>query len=82
MKDLYIREIRWIERDVCAVAFATDGLDREIKTFARLQRGRTVIAVAYDEDVTKGYLGGAAGLQAIVRAIETFCLAAQGELKG
>jgi hypothetical protein len=82
MNYLNIREIRWLERDVCAIVFVGDSSDDEIKTLARLQRGRSVIAVSYDDDVTKEYQGGAAGLQAIVHAITTFCLAAQGELKG
>lgn len=60
-----------------------DGMAEQLSTVARLRRGRDVIAVTDDDDlITKHYQGDASGVHAMVRAIKTFCLAAQGELGG
>lgn len=80
--NLHIREIRWIERDICEAVFAVSGRERMLVSRVKLQRGMHVIAVGYEEEVTAIYQGDAAGLQSITHAIRTFCLVAQGEFAG
>lgn len=55
MTNLRIREIRWLEKDVCTVVFAVYGLADNIETVARLRRVRDVVVVTYDDNVMAHY---------------------------